>query len=456
MFFTDKSTLHFKYKAKFVYMQLFLSKNSFLKLLFSILSSALVQALGRVLLLLISIMSARLLGAEGFGIYSFALSILVFLAIPAEAGIPIFVLREAAASKSKNQLKSFLGTFKSSVLIVAFSSVFVTGLSLIVTSFYSNKNQETFSDVFALLILTIPFVALTKVLCYAIRGLSYFSISQLVEGCVRPLILLFILICYFVSGVNLISPAELAAANLFTVIATLVVAYLISKMLFLNGNCQKVCLYNVRHVIFNSFPFALIGAAGLISGQVDIVILGLLGSASDVGIYKVATQGALLVSFGIQAANIVVSTRFAELHAKNNKIKMQEVAKNSSRINFLFAFPVGLFMIFYGESMINLLFGIEFSRASVPLAILSFGQIVNSYFGSVGVILNMTGNESIVSKTTWFTAIFNLVMNICFINIYGVIGVAIATTMSLVMWNLILFQAVKRRIGIDTSPFSIF
>lgn len=69
------------------------------------------------------------------------------------------------------------------------------------------------------------------------------------------------------------------------------------------------------------------------------------------------------------------------------------------------------------------------------------------FFGSVGVLLDMSGNQNIVFKATLISAVANVVLNLILMPLYGIMGAAIATLVAVVLNNLMFTFACKRIFG---------
>jgi O-antigen/teichoic acid export membrane protein len=91
--------------------------------------------------------------------------------------------------------------------------------------------------------------------------------------------------------------------------------------------------------------------------------------------------------------------------------------------------------------------------AYVPLVILCVGQLVNASMGSVASVLNMTGHERETTKSVLVGAFVNVTLNLALVPVWGMIGAAIATACTLVVWNVIMWHKARTLVGIETSPF---
>ncbi|WP_018995113.1 polysaccharide biosynthesis C-terminal domain-containing protein [Thioalkalivibrio sp. ALJ2] len=76
--------------------------------------------------------------------------------------------------------------------------------------------------------------------------------------------------------------------------------------------------------------------------------------------------------------------------------------------------------------------------ATWPLAILAFGQLVNVAFGSVGMFLTMSGYERETLMGHLVALAVNAATAVALIPLLGVIGAAIAVTIGLLTWNVVL------------------
>ena len=62
----------------------------------------------------------------------------------------------------------------------------------------------------------------------------------------------------------------------------------------------------------------------------------------------------------------------------------------------------------------------------------------------------MTGNQNILAKILLFAAILNIVLNLYLIPKYGIDGAALASVISIVVWNSGMILAVKKKLGFYT------
>jgi O-antigen/teichoic acid export membrane protein len=109
--------------------------------------------------------------------------------------------------------------------------------------------------------------------------------------------------------------------------------------------------------------------------------------------------------------------------------------KFSSKLIFWLSCPIILFIFLNSESLLRV-FGYEFVNAEFSLRVLLIGQFFNILCGSVGYILMMTGNEKILRNIIISSALINIILNIILIPQFGILGAAIASAISMIIWNI--------------------
>jgi O-antigen/teichoic acid export membrane protein len=164
----------------------------------------------------------------------------------------------------------------------------------------------------------------------------------------------------------------------------------------------------------------------------------------SVGFFKVALQGVTLVTLGFTAMNNIIGPKVARLYRSGDLVSTQALLTKSVKLNMIFTIPIAMVLIFFGEWFIKILFGEQYLASHQLLIILSVGQILNICFGSVGLVLNMTGNEKHSLKALTITLLINVVLLLILVPEYKAIGAAIAVSISLVLWNILMSIDVYR------------
>lgn len=403
--------------------------------------------------LVLAILLARKLGPEGYGIYSYVFALISLLAVPAQLGLPTLAVRETAKAQANEHWGTMRGLWRWTSLAVGVLSVALAIVALGVAWLFADRFTTVQFTTFALGLLLVPLVALGNLRGAALRGLQRVVVGQLPELVLRPgLLILFLLAALLYLPQGSLTPVY--AMGLHTVAAA--VAFVVGAGLLWRLRPSELAaapalMIDSRAWISAAVPLALIAGMRLINHHTDLLMLGLFANAEQVGIYKVVLAGAALVALGLGAVNMVVAPSLARLHAQGDRARLQQLVTLSIRAILLLALPLVLVFILFGEDILGLIFGAEYTPGYKPLVILALGQLVNAATGPVGALLNMTGHERDTLRGIGVAAAINIALNAFLIPFYGMIGAAIATTVSLTTWNIMLCYLARLRLGVTSN-----
>ena len=415
--------------------------------------SILVKIIGIALSLLVAVLLARILGPEQYGIYAFAFSLITIIAVPVKLGLPQLVLRETAKAHATEQWGLMRGIWRWSTIAVCAFSVLAAVIALTILLLFTEgiANSQTTTIIIGLTL--IPLIALANLRDSSIKGLKHVVLGQLIEGIVRPIffIVIFLIVYY---GLGDISPRYAMASQAFAALFAFVFgAALLLHVRPIQLKSNTNCEYKTKEWVGAALPLAMISGMQIINSQADIIMLGLFRTPEEVGIYKVVVVGSTLVAFGIQAVNMVVAPHFASLYAEGKIEKLQNLVTKSARATLALALPVVFILVAFGDELIGLIFGSEYSVGYSSLAILAIGQLISTLWGSVTLLLNMSGNEKYSAYGLLVGVFLNFILNLVLIPDFGILGAAIATVVSTFVFKLILHNVAVKKLQIETMAF---
>jgi O-antigen/teichoic acid export membrane protein len=185
-----------------------------------------------------------------------------------------------------------------------------------------------------------------------------------------------------------------------------------------------------------ALPFALFAGINVVNNNIDIIMLGAYVADSDIGIYRISSRVATIISFGLVAVNMGFAPRISSLYSSSEFSQLQSLASKAALATSVFGLSIFMIFIFLGHWILEL-FGTEFSVGTGILSVLSFGQLFQVLLGSAGLLLMMTNYASSVAFNFSASAVLNIILNFIFIPKFGPIGAAYATCTSLIAVNLI-------------------
>lgn len=414
-----------------------------------------IKALSTLTGLLLAIALARVLGIEQFGIYAFCFSLISLLATPAQLGLPNLVTRETAKADASGDWSMMRGIWRWSSGVAGLLSALLAAVGIACVFLFRESIPQAYGTTILWGLLLVPLVALGNLRGAALRGLRKVTLGLLPEFVLRPgLLLLFIFAVPLALGLQDLQAGDAMKLH----VGAAFIAFAIGAVLLIYHRPSEMSLhpsptYHSSAWARSAIPLAFLAGMQLVNQNVAIITLGALSTAEEAGIYRVVIQGGGLIAFGLQAVNMVVAPYFARLHASGDLQRMQKLATVSARISLALAAPPALIFIFAGGPILSLVFGAGFANGHTALAILAIGQLANAAFGSVASLLNMSGYEKDSARGLAIAALSNVILNLALVPFYGTIGAAIASSASLLIWNILLWKAVSRNLQIKCTAF---
>lgn len=401
---------------------------------------------------LTTVVLTRVLGVDGYGIYAYAYAVVMVVALPAEAGLPNLVVRETAQAMAQGQAALARSVWHWSARLTAIISIILAVILGLLLLYWNGGWKNQTGATFAWALALIPLIAMGDLRGAALRGLRKIVAGQIPEFLIRPGLLLFSLVALLLAGKQILPSSAMALNVLATSFAFVVGVWILLRNTPVAILGSRPTSGN-RDWLASSILFALISGFGVVNSQASTVILGIFSSPAGAGIYRVAVQVSTLSSLGLQTVNMMVAPRFAGLYAKGQMLQLQRLVTISARAVLAFSLAFTLIFVSIGRFFFGFVFGEDFIASYVPLVILLGGQVLNSMTGSVGFLLNMTGNERDTALGLGISAGIGLILNFVLIPMWGTGGAALATSISMVIWNILLWWKVRQRLGINSLAF---
>lgn len=167
--------------------------------------------------------------------------------------------------------------------------------------------------------------------------------------------------------------------------------------------------------------------ASIIYLNSDVIILGMMSNDYTVGLYSAATK---IYSITKQIFNSVILTIIPRLSflAVNDENQFEKLLNKVISVALIFVVPATIGLFLMRSDIIYMIAGDKYSESGLTLGILAFATFF-AVFANIIVngIMVPRGHEKKVVKTTLFTALLNIVLNLFAIRIWAQNGAALTT-----------------------------
>ncbi len=368
----------------------------------------------RVMRLVLVIFSARLLGDEAYGKFTFALAFTSLFLILADGGIHQLIVRELARLPEKGKEYVANGLF-----IKLFASAFTIGL-IYVCAIFTGKPSDVLTSVVIVGIAQVlgTFADFFNSVFRAFQKMAYEVYSTLIFGTLVAGIGIAILF----AGHDFI---VLSYVYLFAHIARVLYCYFVVHFKFVRVTL-RVNLSTLKFLLREGFPFGLLYFFSLMYTYVDSTLLSFMKGDQAVGWYNAAYRLVFAMLF-IPVATMKAVFPALSIYFKQSPEAFKALFERSFKVMFLIGFSLASVIFVLADKIVLTIFGVEYAPAAGALKILVWSTAI-IFIGTVQThTTRASDRQRFTAKVVTTSAVVNLLLNFWLIPKYSLYGAAIAT-----------------------------
>ncbi len=408
---------------------------------------------GMAITLLLSITLGRTLGAEGLGIINLANRIIIILLVLAMFGYRQIIVKEIAIAISSKNMQRIKDIVYSSHIFNGGLTIVISILFLLLSKWISNNifNEPQLSLPLNIMIVVMVPQVITRILSSGLIAYKKIWQANLVDRTLSVLVTTIIIYSFYLFEIeiNIINTAIAYAVG--RVVVTLTISTFWKTLYSYSSKPKNI----IPELSKKSVPLFFSEMASVVTNNTDILIIGIFSDATSIGLYAVASRIAQITLLIQGVTNSALSSNIAQLYS-NNKIANLKVMVQRVTLGLIIIGVIQFALItFIGKPILSL-WGVEFQKAHFILIILSFGQLIALSTGASGQLLVMCGFGKILAKITMYFSIINIALMLILAKFYGILGVSIASTTTIIGTELFKMIFAYKKTGVLTMPFNLF
>jgi O-antigen/teichoic acid export membrane protein len=396
--------------------------------------------------LLFAIVIARYLGSADTGAIFFSLAIVIGLSLLALLGqqLNLTILAAQAMHDSDKQ------RVNSTILFSAGISLFLSALFIFVTNtLLPNAQVENFVTI--RMLWALPAVTISYLFASCFKGMAWSGMAALLEqGGMFAISLLGFCLAIF-SGYSLTLETVLnifvSSAYFTAVLAVCIWFYRVP----LTGLKFTTGVQGLMSFIRRSINMGVVALTVYLMQWGNILVLGVLVSKEEVGLYAAAERLATSQYFIFSVVALAFANRQSTMHYKQDSEGFRITTNRTALLSTFGALPIALVLVISPEWALSL-FGEEFYGGTTPLRLLSLAYLAMTMLGSSGYALMVAGNEQQLRNITLLAAAALVAMGIMLIPFYGATGAAVAVLVAYLLQYVLTNRAVRRHLGFYVLP----
>ena len=396
---------------------------------------------------LVQIIFARRGGTVDYGMYSFAFGWTQLLIIPATLGLTLSVLRFVPLYIHEERWGLLRGLIRRSCEVTVISSVAFSAVAIgIVLALSTGSSQPSLIIGMAL----IGVVGLVTVLREATRGTHRVVLAYGI-GDLLPMVAIVVVAAVLPAGVGDLSAEQMLLATAAGFLLALAVQPFALRRAapraFAPGMRSS---YEMHAWLTLSAPLWLVTMFTLSINQSDLLVVGILKSSSDVGVYAAGSKTAFLVSFVLTAVSAVLAPVFVRHHAAGDVAGLRDAMRSGTRLLLWPSLAIAAVLFAWPQIVLGA-FGSGFESASTVVRILVVGQFVNAITGPAGYLLLLTGSQATVARVYGFSAVAQIALLLALVPNFGIDGAAVVTAATITVSNCLLYAFARQRLEKETA-----
>lgn len=390
--------------------------------------------------LVTTIILARLLGADQYGMYSLALSAANIAVGLAVFGLDSALVRYVAILASRQDEKGVWGALQIGIGMATFLSV-VTGTLLYALAYPVAQQlfqEPELAPLLQLMSVIVPLLTLSDVLAGANRGFKRMEYPVIAQFVSQPIIRLFLILILLFNDFNTVH--AIITFGLADMAASFLLLYFLNREFALKRPFRDA-RRDVKEIFRFALPVWLSEMMAKFRNNIQLLIIGTLHTVSGVGIFSLATQLTLVGSEIFSSINTSAKPVIAELHDRRDWHQMGQIYKSANKWVVMIQLPVFLIMVLFPKQILSM-FGMSFTDGAAALAVLAFAHLVKTGTGMGGIIIDMTGYTNLKLVNSFIRSVLYLGLDILLIPRWGLMGAAVAALIGEGLINLIVLLEV--------------
>jgi O-antigen/teichoic acid export membrane protein len=358
--------------------------------------------------------TARYLGAEGFGIISFALAFTGIFGVFADLGLQTLMVREVARDKN------IAGKYLCNIAAIKAILAIVTFVLIAIFINLLGYPELTIKVVYmiALSVVFGSFSGMFYSIFQAFEKMEYQSVGQIISSA----LMLFGALFAISEGLSVVG-----FASIYFLVSAIVLVYSFAvfawKFAFPK---MEIDLGFWKYTMKEALPFGLTGIFVTIYYWIDSVMLSLMKGDEVVGWYNASYKLIIVLLFIPVILNTSIFPIISQFYI-TSKDSLRFAYEKYFKYMVIIGIPLGVGTTLLADRIILLIFGGEYMPSVIILQILIWSSVFIYLSSAFGNLLMATNRQMTLTKVTAINASANVILNLILIPKFSYIGASIAT-----------------------------
>lgn len=382
---------------------------------------------------------------EEFGYYNYVISVLNLVSFLCIWGVDKYLVREVSIAHDANdRTRAWREIYRANRVTLQNVAIFALPLSAF---FFLLRPDRIDWPGMAPIVLLLLATAIARTSGGAARGLHRVVFTEGALNVGRPVLLIVAV------GASALFYGKIPAETLLYLTAG---SFFAANLLLRRTNlrafrpAEHPSPAPLRPVYSECFPYLLVGVGLPLLTNLDVIILGTIGTDADVALYAACARVINLAIIGLVSVNLLIAPKLPILFQQRRQTEIHALLrKNNAVVALVTVIPI-VILLTLGGSILGA-FGPEYKVGTKVLWILLIGQVVNVFVGPVNLICMMAREQRLASILILVACALEAGLCYFLIPAHGAIGAAWANAFALSFLNLSLAGVVITRLHVNPT-----
>ena len=384
-----------------------------------------------------NIVMTNIVSQSIYGIYVTVYSSASLLGFIAALGLDTTMLRFLSIYRAKSEHGLAVGLIRFVARMTLISGLLCATLFYLSTTFLARLiyHQDTYALPLKEVAVLIPLISLQLALSSGLQALKVIKFKVFVDRFIQPALSLALLGLFYVLGLRL---EALILGTICGYLASVTAGWLLlgkaSKRLISHAKPRFERKAWLRFALPISLNSLILNAMN----YTDVLFLSAFANAAQVGLYAAADRVSFLVLMPNYALRVIFSPLIAEYYTRGEHEQLVSLSRLVMKWMFTISWPLFLSFSIFHEAILST-FSKGYTSAGMVLIIVSFGNLIDMGTSVTGNLLLMAGKTRLLLVDSIVVIAVNIGLSFWLVPSFNVIGAAVATTLTVIILNILAF-----------------
>jgi O-antigen/teichoic acid export membrane protein len=394
------------------------------QLFIGVAASTIIMAIGTIIL-------ARLIKPEEYGLYSIALIPSYMAAIFRDWGVNSAITRYVASSRAENKEEKAYEVVVSGIIFEVATGLILSIILILLSNFIASTvfQRPEASSLIIIAAITVFAGALLTAAQSSFVGFERMELNSLTNICQAILKTVASPLLVFIGYGALGATLGYTISFIFAAIMGLAVLYLtIIRKLKAKDPQKNGIRQTLKRLLRYGVPLSIASITGGFRVQFYAFLMAIYCTDAMIGNYQVATQFATLLTFFTVPISTVLFPVFSKINPQEEHELLQTVLTSSIKYTAVILVPATMAVMVLSKPMISTLFGEKWAYAPFFLTLYVVNNLFVIFGGLVlGTLLTGLGETKIQMKLSFVTLTFGMPLAFLLIPSMGIVGLIITS-----------------------------